>query len=83
MFGREDRIGFSMLSRKLPDLSIEAATWDPRCPVYKGLSGLVEDTSNLVDAAIALISPHLLNKKYRAESVALHRCGTTAHKGQI
>jgi len=70
MLGREDRIGFSMLSRKLPDLSNEAAMWDPRCPGYNGLSGLLEDGSNLLDVAIALVPIHPLSQKYRTESGA-------------
>ena len=54
VLGREDKIGFSMFSRKLADLSNEADAYDPRCPVtYNGLSGLLEDRSNLLDADIA------------------------------
>jgi hypothetical protein len=67
MLGREDRIGFSVHSRKLPDLSNEAAMLDPRCTVYSGLSGLLEDGSNLLDVAIALVPTHPSIKKYRPE----------------
>jgi hypothetical protein len=45
----------SVHSRKLPDLSNEAAMLDPRCAVYSGLSGLLEDGSNVLDAAISLV----------------------------
>lgn len=65
MLGREDKIGFSMHSRKLPGLSNEAAMWDPRCAVYSGLSGLLEDESNLLVVVIALVPAHPLSKKYK------------------
>lgn len=84
MFGSEDKIGFSMLSRKLPGLSNEAAMWDPRCPlVYNGLSGLPEESSNLLEVAIASVSTHSPcheASKYRG---AWQRWGTTAHKDQL
>ncbi|PNX64169.1 hypothetical protein L195_g053879 [Trifolium pratense] len=67
MLGREDKIGFSVHSRKLHDLSNEAAMLDPRCAVYNGLFGLLEDGSNLLDVAIALVSRHPSIKKYRPE----------------
>lgn len=83
MLGRDDRIGFSILSRKLPDLSSEAAIWVPRCPAYDGLSGLPEDTSNLLDVAIALVSTHPLTQESTPKNSACQRYRTMAHKVQI
>lgn len=62
MLGREDRIGFSMFSRKLVDLSIDGAVWDPRFPeVNNGLLGLLlDERSNLPDDAIAPVCMHYL-----------------------
>lgn len=60
MLGRDDKIGFSMFSRKLFDLSIEADVWDPRLlELYNGLIGLLlDERSNLPDDAIAPVCMH-------------------------
>lgn len=79
MLGRADKIGFSMFSWKLADLSNKAAVYDPRC-TYNFLSGLPEDMSNLLDAAIAPVSTHPLPYNPSKPSGAWQYCSTIAHQ---
>jgi len=51
-----------MHSRKLPDLSNEAAMLDTCCTMCSGLSRLLEDGSNLLDVVTALVHTHPSSK---------------------
>jgi len=65
--GQRRQNEFFMHSRKLPDLSNEAAMLDTCCTMCSGLSRLLEDGSNLLDVVTALVHTHPSNKKYRPE----------------